>query len=663
LGGVVMKALCLLVVSAAVCLLLAPLRAGAQKGVDQVGEPTIGIGPLNPYDLQLQKHWAVAGKVTTLQGDPIQGAKVVVEPNGGGGFRVLVTNFQGEFLTDYYLNSDLVKEFNVNLLVTKKGFLKAHELIEYGSSAEKPVVLPVTLRDPHEDPALLSQADLISGLTPRLKQLGAADGLSAKSEKDYAHGVEDFLDRNHPDKALAPFLKVIHRDASCAPCLVMLGLAELGSGDWDGASRNFSEAVSKTLADRTKGRPEPLLAYGVMQTWRHDPENASGYFVEALKFAPQDTLALRELGRSQLLLQNWGGADNYLSKALAAGAGPEVRLLRVQALMGGGDFEQASQEMTRYLNGRDVKTMPLETRMLWAQIENRKKVETTYAKVKTEVDEPIDYLHHAIPELKGMEPATDQTPLDSILTKAGQNVLEFFRSFPNTTSLEAIHQEKLRRNGKSRGALDQKFHYVCLTPAPASEPGFSEYRANLSGDRGQPQGLQDGFMLTSGFTSTSLLFHPAYQPEATFRYLGRQQINGRDTFVIVFAQRPARARMHGTFKAGASAVPTFTQGVAWIDAEKYHVLRLRTDLLAPLPEMRLKKQTTEINYGEAHFKNIAEGFWVPRQVTVTVDYAGRLLRNTHEYSDFKLFNVESKQKINKPKETAESGKKDSQEAN
>ena len=45
----------------------------------------------------------------------------------------------------------------------------------------------------------------------------------------------------------------------------------------------------------------------------------------------------------------------YLKKALAAGAGPEARLLYVESLLGVGRSDEAAAEMKRYLDGRDVK--------------------------------------------------------------------------------------------------------------------------------------------------------------------------------------------------------------------------------------------------------------------------------------------------------------------
>jgi len=43
--------------------------------------------------------------------------------------------------------------------------------------------------------------------------------------------------------------------------------------------------------------------------------------------------------------------------------------------------------------------------------------------------------------------------------------------------------------------------------------------------------------------------------------------------------------------------PTCFQGLAWIDAGNCEIVRLRRDLLTPLPEIRWERQTTEVNFG------------------------------------------------------------------
>ena len=612
----------------------------------------IGPGSTPDRGLNLYNMWFIQGKVKPLQGDPVPHANVTVMPvDASAGPKSLLTNLQGEFRTEYSLNLENAKQLTFDLKVTKKGYLRAQALITF-EEAGKTWVIPITLREAAEDPNLLPQADLIAGLAPRLKKLTAADGLSVAEDKDYARGVTEYLEKRSAERAVPFFTRVIREDASCPACRTMLAVVELDLGDWDGAYRNLAEAFNKIMADHSLGRPEPLEALGVMESWKHNPKNAAAYFIEALKYAPQDVLALQELGRSQLLLRNWAAAGEYLGKALAAGAKPEIRLLRIEALLGEDEFQAADQEMARYLEGRDVKKMPLAVRALWMKIDNRKKIEAEYGKGKSKSEQALDYLRHPPLEIAGLEPAADQAQLDPILGAVGKTVAESFVNLPNTSSLEQIHQEKLQRKQKTADALNQKFRYLCFAPVKSWGPGFDEYRTDLLGRRTTPMGLADGFMLTSGFASAALVFHPLYQSQSEFRYLGRQKINGRDTYLVAYAQRPARAQLTGAFKSGDTSVTTFSQGLAWIDSQTYQITHLRSDLLKPVQELNLQRETTEIAYGEVHFKDKAAAYWVPQQVTVTVDWSSRHLRNEHRYSEFKLFNVDATEKVGTPKEVA-----------
>jgi Tfp pilus assembly protein PilF len=607
----------------------------------------------NPY-AQVQTPWLVAGKVVNERGDPVHGATVTISPLIAVAVRNLATDAQGKFRTEYQLNTVGVDQFNVVLTVKKKGLRTAHAYVSYARSA-KSWEVPITLRAPDEDPAMLSTADLISTLAPRLNQLGTEDGLSAKSAKDYTRGVAEFLDQHQPEKAVPALTKVVQSDPACIACRTMLGLTELGWDDLDDANRSLAESVNATLADRSKGRPEPLVAYGTWLNWQHDPEKAEPFFLEALKYTPQDALTLQELGRTRVEMQKFEIAIEPLKKALDAGAGPEARLLYAEALVGAGRSGEALPEMNRYLDGRDVKKEPIRVRQVWANIQNRQKMEATYTATKAQKSQHrIDFLQNPPADLiAGLEPAKNQEELIPLLDGVGAKIEELLNDFPNTSSLEMIQQEKLANKGGGGDKQNQKFRYLCLVPHEKWGPGFIEYRADLNGTAAAPKGLSEGFMLTQGFNSTVLFFHPSYRGESTFHYLGRQNVSGRSAQVIAFAQIPGKAHLTGTFRKNQTSVTTLYQGLAWFDAATYQIVRIHTELLSPLPEIRLDKEDMDVDFHEVHFNSLNKAVWLPEDVTVTLDWNGKRLRNRHAYSDFRIFGVDATEKIGQPKGAAQ----------
>ena len=109
-----------------------------------------------------------------------------------------------------------------------------------------------------------------------------------------------------------------------------------------------------------------------MVMWKHDPAKAAAYFLDALTYSPQDPLLLQELGRSQCQEMNWYSGSQTLQQALAAGAGPDARLMRAESLLWVGT-PGASEELDLYLNGRSLKSMPLRVRTLEEHIQDREK--------------------------------------------------------------------------------------------------------------------------------------------------------------------------------------------------------------------------------------------------------------------------------------------------
>jgi tetratricopeptide (TPR) repeat protein len=596
----------------------------------------------------------VGGKVRTARGDPVIHATVEIQNSAAGATkRVVLTDTQGEYRTEYQILNQQAMDFSVTVTVKKKGFRDAHKFGDM-SKANNNFGWIITLRPLQpENPNLLSQVDLIKGVAPRLRQLGPADGLSAKDEKDYARGVQEFLDRNHVDRAVPYFAKVAKLNPSCLRCRTMLALAELSWGDWDDAQYDLAESINALLLNRKLGSPEPLLTYGVLESWGQEPAKASPYFNEALKYAPQDPLALQEYGRAQCLDLNWDAANDLLTKALAAGAGPEARLLHAQALLWVGTLQEASAELDRYLDGRNLKDMPPRVRSLWERIQEAKKDEVAFraanAKAKGRGEPPLDYIHHPPQNLPDFEPASEQAPLDAILVAVGKNVSELFADLPDICSVEKIHQEVLTHKGKPELAQESKYRYLLTTPNRTWGPSIEEYRADMIGNETSPLGSTENYMLTKGFVSAPLIFHPAYQGGSSFRLLGSQKVKGRKTFLIAYAQEPAKSRLSGSFKSGSNIRLTYSQGLAWVDAENYQIVRLTTDLLKPLPQIRLEKVTTEIDFNEIQLNRLTQRLWLPDAVTVTLDWNGRVLRNKHTYSDFLVSNVDVTQRIGKPK--------------
>lgn len=73
---------------------------------------------------------------------------------------------------------------------------------------------------------------------------------------------------------------------------------------------------------------------------------------------------------------------------------------------------------------------------------------------------------------------------------------------------------------------------------------------------------------------------------------------------------------------------------------------MRTDLLAPRPEIGLDEQTTEITFGEVRFADVPIPLWLPRDVSVYIKFTSaapiQVFHNVHHYGDYRRFRVSTK---------------------
>ena len=157
---------------------------------------------------------------------------------------------------------------------------------------------------------------------------------------------------------------------------------------------------------------------------------------------------------------------------------------------------------------------------------------------ETFVDLTPPELAKQVHELKHLTSATSQALLPMILKRVGATVADFFDNFSNTTCSEHISSTVDTVPARLPLQYDGKFNYVALAKPGARKTRLEEFRTDSKSEVGQPK----GGVVTVGFVSLAVHFHPAYQPDSRFRYLGRELVKGKNTYVVAFGQRPGVAR-------------------------------------------------------------------------------------------------------------------------
>jgi len=279
-----------------------------------------------------------------------------------------------------------------------------------------------------------------------------------------------------------------------------------------------------------------------------------------------------------------------------------------------------------------------------------------YVNAHPYLGEPLDQLIQRIPELNGIQSASDQKELSTILEKTGKQVDEFLANIVDVTAHEVIKEEKLGQQGRRASSFEIEDSYLILRRGTAMLGVLDEYRMDSNGNRQEETGLNNGYFVTSGFALNQDYFSTTLQEESKFRYLGEQKMGSRDTYVVAFAQKPGEAtitvgmEVHQGQRVNVR-VSMLVQGIAWVDKNNFQIIRMRTDLLAPRAEIGLDWETTIVTFGEVQLSDVVTPLWLPSDVQVDahfafpseqIGYKELNFRNEHRYSDYKSYRVSVK---------------------
>src|SRR5437762_2754781 len=242
--------------------------------------------------------------------------------------------------------------------------------------------------------------------------------------------------------------------------------------------------------------------------------------------------------------------------------------------------------------------------------------------------------------------------LDELVQQAGKRVEEFIKNVDRFAASEFLRHESINKWGLAEFPETRKFDYE--VSIEQYRPGYfdvSEYRGNKYSPAQFPDGVE-----TRGLPSMALIFHPNNVGSFALSCEGLGQWNGTPAWQVHFRQRPDKPNTIRSYKIGENG-PSYRvalRGRAWIAADSYQIVRMETDLVSTLPEIRLFVDHTIVEYGPVRFKNRDVEMWLPQNADLYCDWRGKRMHRRHSFSDYMLFSVDEKQHISEPQTEAKS---------
>ena len=92
------------------------------------------------------------------------------------------------------------------------------------------------------------------------------------------------------------------------------------------------------------------------------------------------------------------------------------------------------------------------------------------------------------------------------------------------------------------------------------------------------------------------------------------------------------------------------KGRVWIAANTLQLMHLETELVRPMPEIKLLVHHQSIDYGGVAFPAKHAELWLPKSTVLYFHFRGYRYRRSNTLKGFRLFSVESSQKDSAPKQ-------------
>ncbi len=237
--------------------------------------------------------------------------------------------------------------------------------------------------------------------------------------------------------------------------------------------------------------------------------------------------------------------------------------------------------------------------------------------------------------------------LDEVVQNAGKRLEELVKNVDRFTATELVSDESINKWGQPSSPEKAQFDYiVSMEETRRGALTVEEYRERRAASKEFPEAV-----MTSGLPALVVIFHPYYAGNFEMTCEGLARWNGGLAWQVHFRQRKDKPNTIRSYRMGpeGQGYPVALKGRAWIAADSYQIVRLETNMVAPMPQIRLAAEHVNIEYAPVQFRNGALEMWLPANVEVYYDWKGRRVHRRHSFSNYLLFSVDDKQKISAPK--------------
>jgi tetratricopeptide (TPR) repeat protein len=532
-------------------------------------------------------------------------------------------------------------------------------------------------------PNLAAGRYAVEVVAPGYKKVSETVELSFQGQTQYVYLT---LVPDSPDTANTP--------VSTAPVLAPNAQKDLNKA-FEGIRQERPEEARKYLEKLSRsapGNPDVNFLWGVYWSTKNDQVQAKSYWEKAIQIYPRHAYSLsalaqiavhdgdlapaigyllkaveaepsswrfeEQLANAYLLHKEYEKAQSHAERAIQLGKDRAIRaqIILVQALIERDDKAHAVKILQSLLDSRpsdlQAASGPSIDTLLKAESSSPTALPVTPAppsasavSIAADLTPPPKWIPTDVDEnMPAVEPGV-ACPLPQVQAEAAKRVHDFIESVNKITATEKLDNELLNRSGLPSQRESRSFNYVVgIQEVSKGIWDVEEFRNGAIDPEMFPQHIA-----TNGLPSLVLIFHPDYKDDFEVTCEGLSTWGGGLAWQVHFRQRPDKpSRLRG-YNLGGRTTPVSLRGRAWIAADTFQVIRLETDMVSPLPQIRLKAEHIAVDYGPVAFRKYNAKLWLPQTAEVYFDFNGRRIHRRHRFSDYLLFAVDEKERISDPK--------------
>jgi hypothetical protein len=236
------------------------------------------------------------------------------------------------------------------------------------------------------------------------------------------------------------------------------------------------------------------------------------------------------------------------------------------------------------------------------------------------------------------------TAPDDLLARMGQQVSRFLDEFSQLKCTEEVTQTKLVKN-LSKQSIEYKeqqtFDYLVLAQGSGDDLVIQESRLP---QRATEHKKNVPLLVTNGFATLSLVFHPYYQSAFNFGSPENAVVNGQRLVKMHFEHVKGR-RSPTVLLLRGREYPLDLKGTAWIDPSTATIVRLQAELEEDMTDVGLHAFNSEVEFAPVHFRGSSASPWLPSVATIELDTAKQRWRNIHRFTNYQQFSVSTDESV------------------